>query len=126
MSTHLRRCHLLIPVQHNSQSRTFQRRLRTFYRRFKTSQIDLVANCPNYGEQLFASDPTGIPPVALKPLFQLNCAPAGTIQPAASLTFEMRLSVPGDDAPGTYALVFTLGYWNAMTNPTSAQVTISG
>jgi hypothetical protein len=88
--------------------------------------MDLVANCPNYGEQLFPGDPSGIPPVALKPLFQLNCAPAATIQPAASLTFEMRLSVPGDDAPGTYALVFTLGYWNAMTNPTSAQVTISG
>ncbi|HXC77415.1 MAG TPA: hypothetical protein VNU19_10220 [Candidatus Acidoferrum sp.] len=88
--------------------------------------IDLVTNCPDYGEELFPSDPSGIPPIALKPLFELNCTPAGTIQPASSLTFEMRLAVPGDDAPGTYALVFTLGYWNAMTKPMSAQITISG
>jgi hypothetical protein len=88
--------------------------------------IDLVANCPSYGEQLFLNDPSGIPPVALKPTFQLNCTPAGTIQPTASLTFEMRLTVPGDETPGSYALVFTLGYWNAMTKPTSAQVRVSG
>jgi hypothetical protein len=87
--------------------------------------MDLIANCPNYGEQLFLSDPSGIPPVAIKSLFQLNCLPAGTIQPMASLTFEMRLAVPLDTTPGSYKLFFTLGYWNAMTTPTSAPVTIS-
>lgn len=87
--------------------------------------MDLVANCPNYGEELFPSDPNGGPPRAIKLLFQLNCTPAGTIQPSASLTFEMRLTVPQDEAPGSYKLFFTLGYWNAMTTPTSAPVTIS-
>jgi hypothetical protein len=87
--------------------------------------MDLVANCPNYGEELFQSDPNGGPPRAIKPLFQLNCTPAGTIQPSASLTFEMRLTVPQDEAPGSYKLFFTLGYWNAMTTPMSAPVTIS-
>jgi hypothetical protein len=87
--------------------------------------MDLVANCPNYGEELFPSDPNGGPPRAIKPLFQLNCTPAGTIQPTASLTFEMRLTVPQDETPGSYKLFFTLGYWNAMTTPTSAPVTIS-
>ncbi|HVC78083.1 MAG TPA: hypothetical protein VND96_16350 [Candidatus Micrarchaeaceae archaeon] len=85
--------------------------------------VDLVANCPSYGEQLFASHPSQ--PPGIKPMFQLNCAPAGTVLPTASLTFEMRLAVPGDDTPGTYTLVWMLWYWNAMTNPTSAQVTIS-
>lgn len=87
--------------------------------------MDLVANCPNYGEELFPSDPNGGPPRAIKPLFQLNCTPAGTIQPSASRTFEMRLTVAQDEAPGSYKLFFTLGYWNAMTTPTSAPVTIS-
>jgi hypothetical protein len=87
--------------------------------------MDLVANCPNYGEELFPNDPNGGPLRALKPLFQLNCTPAGTIQPRASLTFEIRLAVPQDEAPGSYKLFFTLGYWNAMTTPTSASVTIN-
>jgi hypothetical protein len=87
--------------------------------------MDLVANCPNYGEELFPSDPNSGPPRAIKPLFQLNCTPAGTIQPTASLTFEMRLAVPQGEAPGSYKLFFTLGYWNAMTTPSSAPVTIS-
>jgi len=87
--------------------------------------MDLVANCPNYGEELFLNDPNSGPPRAIKPLFQLNCTPAGTIQPTASLTFEMRLAVPQGEAPGSYKLFFTLGYWNAMTTPSSAPVTIS-
>lgn len=86
--------------------------------------IDLVANCPNYGEVLFR-DPIGNPPVAIKPMFQLNCKPAGTIRPSKSLTFEMRLAVPTDQAPGSYRLYFTLGYWNAVTTPAGAQVTIT-
>ena len=87
--------------------------------------MDLVANCPSYGEELFLNDPNGSPPRAIKPVFQLNCTPAGTIQPTASLTFEMRLAVPQGEAPGSYKLFFTLGFWNAMTTPSSAPVTIS-
>ena len=87
--------------------------------------MNLVANCPNYGEELLPNDANGGLATAVKPLFQLNCAPAGTIQPNASLTFEIRLAVPQDQAPGSYKLFFTLGYWNAMTTPTSAPVTIS-
>jgi hypothetical protein len=87
--------------------------------------MDLVANCPNYGEELVLVDPKGGPIRGIKPTFQLNCAPAGTIQPTASLTFEIRLAVPQDEAPGSYKLFFTLGYWNAMTTPASAPVTIS-
>jgi hypothetical protein len=87
--------------------------------------MDLLANCPNYGEELFLSASKDSPPRAIKPLFQLNCTPAGTIQPTASLTFEMRLAVPVDTTPGSYSLFFTLGYWNTMTGPTSVQVTIS-
>jgi hypothetical protein len=87
--------------------------------------MDLVANCPSYGEELLPVDPNGGTPPAIKPLFQLNCTPAGTIQPDASLTFEMRLTVPQDEAPGSYNLVFMLGYWNAMTTPTTAPVAVT-
>jgi len=87
--------------------------------------MDLATNCPNYGEQLFPNDSIGNPPGAIKPMFQLNCKPAGTIQPSKSLTFEMRLAVPTDEAPGSYTLYFALGYWNAMTTPAGAPVTIT-
>jgi hypothetical protein len=87
--------------------------------------MDLIANCPNYGEELVLINPNGGPTRGIKPAFQLNCSPAGTIQPKASQTFEMRLTIPQNEAPGLYKLFFTLGYWNAMTTPTSAPVTIS-
>jgi len=87
--------------------------------------MDLIANCPNYGEGLVLMDPKGGPIRGIKPTFQLNCAAAGTIQPTASLTFEIRLAVPQDEGPGSYRLFFTLGYWNAMTIPSSVLVTIS-
>jgi hypothetical protein len=88
--------------------------------------MDLVANCPSYGEVLVPGNANGSPPVGIKPLFQLNCKPAGTLQPSASLAFEMRLSVPRDTTPGSYSVFFTLGYWNTMTKPISAAVTVSG
>jgi hypothetical protein len=91
----------------------------------KSQPMDLVANCPNYAEELFPIDANSGPPRSMKPLFQLNCTPAGTIQPKASLTFEIRLAVPGDKAPGSYRLFFTVGYWNAMTAPSSALVAIN-
>jgi hypothetical protein len=87
--------------------------------------MDLVASCPNYGEQLFLSDSRGGPPRAIKPLFQLNCKPAATLLPGASLNFEMQLAVPNDEAPGPYQLFFTIGYWNAMTTPVGSPVTVS-
>jgi len=91
----------------------------------KSQPMDLVANCPNYGEELFPNDPNSGPPRSIKPRFQLNCTPAGTIQPKASLTFEIRLAVPKDEPPDAYRLFFTLGYWNAMTTPVSTPVTIN-
>jgi Protein of unknown function (DUF4232) len=91
----------------------------------KSQPMDLVANCPNYGEELFPNDPHSGPPRSIKPLFRLNCTPAGTILPAAGLIFEIRLAVPKDEPPGAYKLFFTLGYWNAMTTPVSTPVTIN-
>lgn len=91
-----------------------------------STAIDLIANCPDYGQELFVGDLTGSPPRGLKPLFQLNCKPAGTIQPGASLTFEMRLAIPRGTTPGIYSLFFTLGIpWDVMSTPTSARVTIT-
>jgi hypothetical protein len=88
--------------------------------------IDLIANCPDYGQQLFAGDLPGGPPQALKPLFQLNCKPAGTISSGASLTFEMHLAIPRAMTPGTYSLFFTIGMpWDEMSTPTSARLTIT-
>lgn len=87
--------------------------------------MDLVASCPNYEEELFLNDGNGGPPLGGKHFFQLNCTPAGTIKPNASVTFEMRFAVPRDAAPGSYTLAFMLGYWNAMTKWTNEQVIIS-
>jgi hypothetical protein len=86
--------------------------------------IDLTANCPNFGQDVFPGDLNGSPPRGVKPLYQLNCKPAGTLEPASSLTFEIHLAMPPDTAPGTYTVFFMLSYWNEMTNPGSARVTI--
>ena len=86
--------------------------------------IDLIANCPNFGQDVFPGDLNGSPPRGIKPLYQLNCKPAGTIKPALSLTFEIHLAIPPDTAPGTYTVFFALSYWNERTNPASARVTI--
>lgn len=89
------------------------------------TRIDLIANCPDFGQDIFAGHLTG-PPHGLKPLFQLNCAPAGTIEPGASLTFEIRLAIRSGTPPGTYSLFFTLGFpWDGMNTPVSATVTIT-
>ena len=87
--------------------------------------IDLVANCPNIEQELVPRDLIGFPQPAMKPSFQLNCAPAGTIQPNASLTFEIHLAVPKDSTPGSYTLSFAIEYWNATSTPVSAPVTVS-
>jgi hypothetical protein len=91
-----------------------------------SATIDLITNCPDYGQEIFQGDITGGPALGIKPVFQLNCGPAGTIQPGERLTFEMRLALPRDTTPGTYSLLFTLGYpWSEMTTPTSARLTVS-
>jgi hypothetical protein len=86
--------------------------------------IDVAANCPNFGQDVFPGDLKGGPPRGIKPLYQLNCKPAGTIEPASSLTFEIHLAIPPGTPPGTYTVFFALSYWNEMTNPVSARVTI--
>jgi hypothetical protein len=87
--------------------------------------IDLVANCPNYGQELFSSAPSGNPKPVMKPLFQLNCTAAGAILPNATLRFEMRFTVPRETTPGPYFVVFQLSYWNAYSGPASAMVRVT-
>lgn len=87
--------------------------------------IDLVANCPNYGQELFPSAPSGNPNPAMKPLFQLNCGAAGAMLPNATLRFEMRLTVPRETTPGPYFVVFQLSYWNTYSDPASAMVSVT-
>ena len=92
----------------------------------RNQSLDLVALCPTYEEELFADIVKGSPPLGGKHLYALNCGPAGTLKPGASVTFQMVfLSVPADAAPGNYTLTFGLGYWNSMTSFTQAPVTIS-
>ena len=86
--------------------------------------IDLIDNCPNFGQELFPGNLNGSPPRGVKPLYQLNCKPAGTIEPGVSLTFEIRLAIPRDSGPGTYTVFFALFYWNERTDPASSRVTI--
>jgi uncharacterized membrane protein len=86
--------------------------------------IDLIGNCPNFGQDLFPGNLNGSPPRGVKPLYQLNCKPAGTMEPGASLTFEIRLAIPKDAGAGTYTVFFALFYWNEGTDPASSRVTI--
>jgi hypothetical protein len=86
--------------------------------------VDLVALCPTYEEELFADPAKGSPPLGGKHIYALNCGPAGSIQPGASITFQMVFLVPVDATPGAYTLVFMLGYWNAMTSFAQAPVTL--
>jgi hypothetical protein len=86
--------------------------------------IDLIANCPNFGQDLFPGDLSGSPPRGIKPLYQLNCKPAGTMEPGASLTFEIHLVIPRDMVPGAYTVFFALSYWNETTAAAGSRVTI--
>lgn len=78
--------------------------------------MNLVANCPNYEEELI--EPGGIP-LGGKHFYKLNCTPAGKLAPERSAKFQMVFDVPATAAPGDYSLVFMLGYWNAMTKFTA-------
>jgi hypothetical protein len=86
--------------------------------------LDLIGLCPTYEEELFADITKGSPPLGGKHIYALNCGPAGSIQPGASVTFQMVFMVPADAAPGKYTLVFMLGYWNAMTSFSQAAITL--
>lgn len=77
--------------------------------------MNLSSTCPNYEEEMFADIVAGSPPLGGKHFYMLNCAPAGTLAPGASRVFQMIFNVPADATPGTYALVFMMGYSNAMT-----------
>ena len=77
--------------------------------------MNLASRCPNYEEELFADTVAGSPPLGGKHFYMLNCASAGTLAPGASRVFQMVFDVPADATPGTYALVFSMGYSNAMT-----------
>ena len=87
--------------------------------------LDLVALCPTYDEELYADIVHGSPPLGGKHVYSLNCAPAGTLRPGASITFRLVLKVPSDAAPGDYTFAFGLGYWNAMSRVLQTSVTIT-
>jgi hypothetical protein len=86
--------------------------------------LDLIALCPTYEEELFADITKGSPPLGGKHVYALNCGPVGSIPPGASVTFQMVFLVPPDAAPGTYTLVFGLGYWNGISSYSQATVTL--
>ena len=74
--------------------------------------MNLAAHCPNYEEELFADIEHGSPPLGGKHLYMLNCHPAGTLAPGASVIFQMLFDVPAGATPGTYTLMFGMGYSN--------------
>jgi len=87
--------------------------------------IDLRQACPNYDEELFADIAQGGPPLGGKNIYGLNCAAAGVLKPGTPMTFAMVLNVPADATPGSYTLVFNLGYANAMHKFARAAVAIA-
>lgn len=86
---------------------------------------DFTSLCPNYEEEMFADIVHGSPPLGGKHLYALNCGLADSIQPGASLTFQMVFLVPVGAAPGKYTLTFGLGYLNAMTSFMQAAVQLN-
>jgi uncharacterized protein DUF4232 len=78
--------------------------------------IDLALTCPNYEEELFADILHASPPLGGKHLYKLNCAPVGTLAPGGRAIFQMIFAVPADANPGTYTLLFRLGFSNGMGN----------
>jgi len=87
--------------------------------------LDLSALCPTYEEELIPGDlQKGGPPLGGKHFYALNCGPAGSIQPGASVTFQMVFLVPADATPGKYTLFFGLGYWNGISSYSQATVTL--
>jgi hypothetical protein len=87
--------------------------------------LDLVANCPTFEEELFADIAHGSGPLGGKHIYSLNCGPAGTLKPGASVTFRLVFKVPADAHPGQYTFTFGLGYWNSMTSSLQVPVTIT-
>jgi hypothetical protein len=91
----------------------------------RSQALDLVALCPTFEEELFADITNGKGPLGGKHVYSLNCKPVGTLKPGAQVTFNMVFKVPADAAPGTYTLMFGLGYWNAITSVLETPVTIT-
>ena len=86
--------------------------------------MNLASRCPNYEEEMFADFGDDARPLGGKHFYMLNCAPAGTLAPGASRVFQMIFTVPVDATPGSYALVFQIGYSNAMTRRDTRPVVI--
>lgn len=92
----------------------------------RSQPFEFNRTCPTYEEDMFIDIVHGSPPLGGKHIYALNCGPAGVLKPGASVTFQMVfLSVPADATPGKYTLVFSLGYWNAMTSYVQAQVAVN-
>ncbi|TMF02850.1 MAG: hypothetical protein E6I39_00170 [Chloroflexi bacterium] len=87
--------------------------------------MNLAATCPNYEEELFADIIHGSPPLGGKHFYMLNCAPAGTLAPGRSATFQMVLNVPADAKPGTYTVLFALRYSNNASRPVETPVQLT-
>lgn len=88
-----------------------------------SATMDLAANCPNYFEALVTPG-TGFS-ITGKQFYRLNCRPAGTLASGRSARFEIELDVPSSVQPGSYDLVFDLGYWNAMSKIGSPSVRVT-
>jgi hypothetical protein len=67
--------------------------------------INLAGACPSYVQRLFLPGET----TSVETRLALNCGPAGVLTRGASATFEMRLGIPADAAPGTATIVWQLG-----------------
>jgi hypothetical protein len=87
--------------------------------------LDLVKHCPTLEEELFADMGHGRTLLGGKHIYSLNCAPAGTLKPGASVAFRLVFKVPADAQPGKYTFMFGLGYYNAITSSFEVPVTIT-
>ena len=86
--------------------------------------MNLAARCPNYEEELFADVEHGSPPLGGKRFYMLNCGPAGTLAAGASAVFQMIFDVPAQTAPGSYTILFGLGYGNGTTRAVERPVVV--
>jgi hypothetical protein len=67
--------------------------------------MNLAAFCPSYVERLFLPGRQA----SIDTELALNCSAAGVMPGGGHLTFEMRLPIPSDAAPGQATLVWQLG-----------------
>lgn len=86
--------------------------------------LDFATTCPNYEEEFFADIVNGSPPLGGKHLYRLNCAAAHALAPGEHEIFQMIFSVPAGTTPGTYTLVFAMGFKNVMTRSVQRAVVV--